>query len=295
MLLPCRRVAVFAAAIGTALLFAPSVRAQVYRYPQKQVINLPTFKTTGEYVGMQGSYMKCILDGTPVLVQFVNQKSKVKVTGTATSDFLAPGMYVRFTGTFDRHGKGTDPIKDFVIFTPDADNQIGAIEAGGGSSSLFSDPTPTTTTKEKKGPQPQTSTYTVSGRITTLHRDQMMVAAGGKMKYRFQVAPDATVKLDSSDPSWASQGDKVTISGAKLGNNRVVGVDVSIELSKPLEPKKKTHGYHAAEKSTPATIDKLSTDKTSTDKPTTDKSTDKSPPTDKPADPNAAPGTAAGK
>ena len=297
MFLPYRKIAIFAAAIGAALLFVPSARAQYLYRPKQQVINLPTFKTTGEYVGMQGGYMKCILDGTPVIVQFVNQKSKVKVTGTATPDFMAQGMYVRFTGTFDRHGKGTDPIKEFTLFTPDADNQIGAVEAGGSSSSLFSEPAPTAT-KEKKAPPAQTATYTISGNIVSVHKNQMIVSAGSRTKYRFEVAPDATVKVDVSYPSWASQGDKVTISGAKLGNGRVVGVDVAIELSKPLEPKKKTHGYHATEKSSTSTVDKATPDKAAADKPATvgtaPATAGNVPATDKPADPNAAPGAAQG-
>jgi hypothetical protein len=275
MVIRTPRLAILAASFGAALLLAPLAHAQYYRVQPKQVINLPTFKTTGEYVGMQGQYMKCILDGSPVIVQFVNQQSKVKVTGTATPDFLAPNMYVRFTGTFDRHGKGSDPIKDFVIFTPDANNQVGIVEAGGGGSSLFADSTPQT---KPKGPPPQTATYTISGKITKVNKTQMFVVAG-KTKVHFEVAPDATVKLDSSDPSWASQGDKVTISGAKLGNGRVIGVDVAIELSKPLvEPKKKSHGYHPADKST---ADKTTTNTNST----TDKST-----TDKPVNPPAAAG-----
>ncbi|HEX3997710.1 MAG TPA: hypothetical protein VHX65_04070 [Pirellulales bacterium] len=253
------------------LLFAPAARAQLQPglQPGQRVINLPTFKTTGEYVGMSGGYMKAILDGTQVIVQFDAQKSKVKVTGRATADFLAPGMYVQFKGTFDRFGKGTEPIKDFVIFSPDANNQPGAYEAGGGNA--FDEPAP-----RKKGPHPKTTEYSCAGRITAAHKNIINVNCGN-LKVKAEVAPDAKVKLDASDPSWASPGDKLTISGAKLGGDRVLGIDVAIELARPLEPKKK-HGTHLAatsteEKSTEKTTDKNAkpADKTDKDKPKTDK------------------------
>lgn len=270
-----RQFAAFAVACGAFSIVAPPARAQVLG--QQRTVNLPAFKSTGEFVGMSGNYMKCVLDGQPVYVQF-DQQSKVKVTGTATVDFLAPKMYVQFKGTFDRHGKGAEPIKEFTIFTPDSNNPIGAVEAGGGSA--FEEPA-----AKKKGPQPATTDYAISGQITSMHNGLMFVNCG-KMKVKAEIAPDATVKLDSSDPSWASSGDKVSIDGGKIAPGRVLGRDVTIELARPLEAKKKTHAYHATDKTTTAT-DK-STDKT-TDK-STDKSTDKA--TGKPADKSTDKGAA---
>lgn len=219
---------------------------------QTRVINLPTFKTTGEYIGMVGRYMKVTLDGEVVMVQFDAQQSKIKVTGTAVPEYLAPGMCVKFKGTFDRHGKATEPIKEFTLFTPTANDTLGAYDNSGGDA--FSQSSPT----QKKGPKPTTSPYSISGKITSVHKDQIFVNCGN-MKVKADVAPDATVKLDTTDPSWASQGDKVTIQGAKLGGGRVIGIDVAIELAKPLEPKKKNYGNHVIERTNLA--DKGTTDK----------------------------------
>ena len=232
-------------------LFASAVQAQQL-YPQRpnqpQVITYPVFHNKiGEYAGMQGSYMKCILDGTQVMVQF-QKTSKVKVTGMATADALAPGMFVQFQGTFNRFGKGMDPIKDVVIYAPDATTQPGAYAAGG---SVLDEPT----SSKKKGPVPATSTYQISGKITSAHKNTIHVDCGN-MKVKADIAPDATVKLDTSDLSWASPGDKINITGAILGPARALCVEATIELAAPIAGKKKSHPAHVAEKTADKTVDK---------------------------------------
>jgi hypothetical protein len=120
------------------------------------------------------------------------------------------------------------------------------------------------------------------------------------MKVKADVAPDATVKLEASDLSWASSGDKLTITGGILGPGRAICTEATIQLAAPLTGKKKSHFYHAAEKSADKVADKpaKSTDKTDkaadkSDKTTDkgDKATDKS--NDKTAKADAAPGKAA--
>jgi hypothetical protein len=244
---------------GMLLLLAQAAQAQYLQPAQPKIVTLKNFSTKGEYVGMSGGYMKCILDGTPVTVQFDPTKSKIKVTGTAMADYLGPGMYVQFKGTFNRFGKGTEPIKEVQIFTPDANNSVGAFSSAGNAFDESS------SAGKKKGPAAATTMYQIAGKITAAHKilDKIaiIVDCGTGTKYKAEIAPDATVKLDSSDPaSWASQGDKVTISGAILGPGRALGLNVSIELANPLTGKKKSHGGRIV-------ADKLDkTDKAKTDK-----------------------------
>jgi hypothetical protein len=277
MLTRSRRIAAFAFGCGMILLLAPAAQAQLYpqRTNQPQIITLQRFPTkTGEYLGMSGGYMACMLDGAKVMVQF-DKNSKLKVTGMATPDALATGMYVQFKGTFDRHGKTTEPIKDVVIYTPDARNQPGAFEAGNGGA------LEERAAGKKKGPVPATTMYQISGKITAVHRNTVSVDCGN-LKVKAEIAPDAAVKLESSDPALASAGDKISISGIILpAPGRALCSDAVIELATPLTGKKKSHVAKVADKVADKTT--KTTDKT-TDKP--DKAVDKT--TDKPAKGDAA-------
>lgn len=259
-----RRLVACMVGCGVISLLAPMASAQQAGQPKP----LPKdFDTKGEFEGMAGNYMKCILDRNPTYVRF-DQKSVVKVTGTATPDFLDKGMFVQFKGTFDRHGKGTEPIKEFVIFTPDANNAVGAVESGSGNAFEESG------AGKKKGPPPATVTYDVAGRITSAHNNLLFLDCGNK-KLRAEVAPDATVKLAASDPSWASPGDLVKIKGSvdQPAHGVALAKEVSIQLSQQLVPRKKGHLAKVVEKPTDKTADKPADtkDKKGADPKATDK------------------------
>jgi hypothetical protein len=263
-----RRIVAFAFGCGMISLATAALAQQA-----QQPTPLPKdFDVKGEFEGLSGNYMKCILNGNPMLVHF-DDKSKIKVTGTATADFINKGLFVRFKGTFDRHGKGTEPIKEFVIFTPDADNSVGAVESGG--SNAFDEPTP----GKKKGPPPPTAMYEVAGRITAAHLNLITVDCGN-MKIRAEVAPDATVKLDSSDLSWASSGDLAKVKGSvdQPPHGTAIASEVSIELSTPLAPRKKGHLAKVADKTADKSSDKTADTK---DKKAGDKAAEAKKPDDK--------------
>ena len=265
MMTKFRGIAAFVFGCGMISLFAHAALAQ-------KATPLPKdFDVKGEYVGMRGGYMQCILNGNPTLVRF-DQKSKVKVTGTATADFLDKGMFVQFKGTFDRHGKGMEPIKEFVIFTPGPNNPTGAFADGGVGANAFEEQQNAT---KKKGPPPATSMYEIAGRITAAHNNLLSIDCGN-MKVRAEVAPDAKVKLEAADPSWASPGDIVKVNGSVDQPPRGVALakDVSINLANQLAPRRRAHPAAVAEKTTSKTIDK-NTDKSAKTADKTDKTTDK--------------------
>ncbi len=115
-------------------------------------------------------------------------KAMVKVSGSATTEFLAPGIFVRFKGDFDKRGKATEEVKDMEIFTPDAKNPVGALAAGG----AFEEP--------KKGAGPAAAatptSLSVAGRITAVKKNNITVACGN-MTVKADVAADATIKSKS--------------------------------------------------------------------------------------------------
>ena len=280
-----RQFVVFAFGCGLISLVAPMASAQ-----QAQPKPLPKdFDVKGEYDGIQGSYMICILNGNRTLVRF-DQKSKIKVTGTATVDFLEKGLFVRFKGVFDRKGKSTEPIKEIVIFTPGPDTVLAAEEGGAGNA--FDETGP-----KKKAPPSATVAYDVAGRITAAHNNLLSIDCGRK-KLRAEVAPDAKVTLDATDPTlFASSGDIVKIKGTmdQPPHNVALALDVSIKLATQLAPRKKHSvkvadktGGKVADKTTDKTGDKT-TDKTGKGDATSDKDDKKG------ADPKAGDGKAIDK
>jgi hypothetical protein len=246
-----RRIAAFVFGCGMIAMFAPAARAQ-------QATPLPKDfdKVKGEFESIAGNGMICVLNGNRMFVRF-DKKSKVYVTGTATVDALEKGMFVKFSATLDRHGKGTEPIKALVIFTPDADHPVGVILTGSGPTNAFEESNPT----KKKGPPPLISMYDVAGRILVIHNNLLTVDCDGK-KVRVEVAPDATVKLDATDPFWASSGDIITIKGSvdQPPHGVVLAENVYIKLANPLVSRRKGHGTKVVDK----VVDKTtkSTDKT---------------------------------
>ena len=204
----------------------------------------------GEFEAASGGVMKAVLDGKPWYLK-LDKGATIKIDGTATADFLAPGIFVRFKADLDKRGKAAAPVTELDVFTPDAKNPVGAMTAGG----AFAD-------SPKKGPASATPvSYTVAGRISAMHKGSMTVACGN-MTVKADVAPEATIKVEVADPTWAATGDKIEVKGYFLREGYGMVTDMVVDIANPLTgPRKKG-------------VKKPDPDKSTTDK-TTDKSTDK--------------------
>ncbi len=267
------------AAIAALMSSAPSrANAQAYggtrvvqQQPQQQKQEL---HGKGEFDAVGNGGLIAELDGARWLLKF-EQKPKVIVSGTATVEALAPGMFVKFKGEFDKKGKASAEINDLEIFTPNEKEPLGATPSG---ASPFDSPMP------KKGPATTPTAYDIAGRITSIKKNSITVACPG-MTVHGDLAPEAAITVNVADLTFASPGDKIEVRGwyAKGQEGRGYATEVQVQLSNQLTGPKK-RGAHPAAKTGDKTADKA-TDK-SGDADAGDK-------TKKPADSKTAAGKAA--
>ena len=249
-----RSVQVFLGGSGlmvAALLWPVAAFAQAY--PSVQQPTKQDFHASGEYEGASNGLIKAVLDGKPWLLKG-DKAVKLHVTGSATADFLHPGLFVQFKAEVDRRGKASAPITDLVIFTPDQLHPIGATSSGNG----FEDP--------GKKPANATTAYDFAGRITGMNKTGTTINCGN-ITVKAEIAPEAAIKIDSQDPSFASSGDKIAVKGWYQREGYGVVSEVTIELANPLiGPKKKTHAVaKPADKSDTATTPDTKKDTTKPD------------------------------
>ena len=260
-------------ALPTALL-VPSVAAAqgIYGKPkpnqqqqQQQQQAHQELHGKGELEAVGAAGFAAVLDGQPWKVAFEPKKQlKIEVTGSATPEFLMPGMFVKFKGDFDKKGKATADVKELEIFTPNEKELPGATKSGG----AFEAAAP-----QKGPPSNLPTTYEIAGRITGMKKGTMIVSCPN-LTVHADVAPDATIKVSVADLSLASAGDKIEVKGWYLKGKEGYGYanEVSVQLANPLSgPKKKpTHLAKATDKTadkSPAGGDAASLDDKKTDKP----------------------------
>ncbi len=213
-----------------AVLLSPAV-VFAQAYPAVQQPKKQDFHASGEYEGASNGLIKAVLDGKPWLLKG-DKDVKLHMTGSATADYLHPGLFVKFKAEVDRRGKATAPITDLVIFTPDQKNPIGATTAGNG----FDE-------QNKKAPN-ATTAYDCAGRITGMNKTGTTINCGN-ITVKAEIAPEATIKIDIQDLQQVqpSSGDKIAVKGWFQREGQGVVNEVTIELANPLTgPKKKTHG-----------------------------------------------------
>jgi hypothetical protein len=227
------------------------------------------FNGKGEFDALLGSAgFVAELDGTRVTLAFEPKgKPKIEVTGTAMPDSLAPGMYVKFKGDFDKKGEGKGAVKELEIFTPNEKEPLAATPASGAVDVSAS----------KKGPASTfPTTYDIAGRISGTKNGAIIVSCPG-LTVHAVVAEDATIKVNVADLRFASAGDKVEVhgwAGNMKGRPVAYATEVKVQMANPLSgtgPKKKpTHLAKATDKTadkSPAGGDAASPDDKKTDKP----------------------------
>jgi hypothetical protein len=243
---------------GLVLIAAPSFAlAQINPYSrqpkgqlqqqqqQQQQQAHQEFHSKGEFDTLVGSGgFVAELDGNRVTLAFEPKgKPKIEVTGTATADFLAPGMFVKFKGDFKKNGDGTGEVKDLEIFTPSDKEPLAATPAGGAVD---------VSTSKKGGPSNFPTTYDIAGHITGAKNGTITVSCPG-LTVHAVVAQDATIKVNVADLRFARSGDKVEVhgwAGNMKGRAVAYATEVKVQSANPLSgpPKKGTHPAKTADK-----------------------------------------------
>ena len=230
-------VAAIAASFATSTAFGQ--RYGVGAAPQPQIPK-EDFSGKGELEAVRRTGIAAVLDGKPWLLQF-DPKIKVSVSGSATGDGLAPGMFVKFHAEVDKKGKISDEISDLEIFTPSDKNPLGATAAG----NAFD------TSGPKKGPAATPSSYDIAGKITGLKKGAITVFCPG-LTVHGQLSSDPKVTVNAADLSLASPGDKITVKGwhfkGQEGKGYATEIDVQMANALSGPAKRGAHATKAADK-----------------------------------------------
>ena len=133
---------------------------------------------------------------------------KIVVTGSAKPSWLKPGMFVKFTATFDEKGIGQQAINQLQIFTPSEKDPLGAYRAAGGNAgNLFDDEKPA---GAKPKPQKATARFDVAGQLRGVRDGVLYVNAGGAA-LRVPVSEKCTISVAINGFQLCRVGDSVTL------------------------------------------------------------------------------------
>jgi hypothetical protein len=217
-----RLVVVLVAACGVGVATVEALAQK----KEKPKIEWEDWSGEGTVVGIRGNALGMMLKGEQ-WVGVVTPVAKVSVTGMADKDVLRPGMVVRLSAEFDRKSNTTiEPVKELEIVTPRPGDRTGIInedEIGGKS----------------KGLPPPTLKLQIFDTISNVKDNTLTFK-----RYKVELAPDVSIKVDVGNASVLSQGDEVTkVKGKRIKGTKgqlMIG-ELEAKLMKPLSaPKRRT-------------------------------------------------------
>ncbi len=152
---------------------------------------------------------------------------KIEVTGNADPSFLKPDMLVRFNAAFDKKGNATGPINELEIISPQAAMS-------------------TTSVKNEMKVGEAVPNGEMTGHIKSIKNNHFSVQ-NTNGTFSADLAPNAVVKVNVSEPQLAQAGDKVDVKGYYSQQGVAIAQEMHITLSNTLgEPVKKKTGTKAA-------------------------------------------------
>ncbi|MGA2031234.1 MAG: hypothetical protein ABSG68_03170 [Thermoguttaceae bacterium] len=214
--------------------------------------------------------------GQPLMVM-IQPATEVHFTGTASVDYLKPGMYVEFVAELDEKGAGKTKVKAVAVIGPTQEVGIlppeaagagrksaaggegfgaagGAAPGGGAAAGGFDAPLAPagggdvaggkhrvggTARKTTGAGGALAGTHTVRGKVTKFHESHLTVKADRKV-VNVELAAEPEISVDSSDYSMAARGDKVSLKGFEMPDKRFVQAkSVTIEAAQTLSGAKK--------------------------------------------------------
>ena len=184
-------------------------------------------------VGLKGKIQEIsnnligIADSTskPILVELL-PGTEIKVEGTATPDFLTPGLYVEFAADMTRQGVLQAPLEEITIC--DVTDQM---------PTTFKPDDPTKPLPKEKD---AVAKYFVRGLIRTNKNGKLMISSPGG-SVRGELSPTAKVKVAVQHLDWVQPKDDILIEAGVEGEDaaHVKAYRVKITMLNPLEGAKK--------------------------------------------------------
>jgi hypothetical protein len=240
------------------LLLTVAFAADVQAFPR---LRRPQIKT--DPVSIDGTIERI----TPTMIQAVDGKdqkswivasqrtTKILVKGSATLDFLKPGMIVEFHGQPDAKGVIKDKISDLTIVTPATEVVPAAGEGGSGKTKPAGKEKPAA---KEKPTEPAGGSGSMVGQIRARHNRSLSIHVGNKLT-QIELTEDPKINVAVDNAAWATRGDKIVVKGKMVhGNPGFCEADeVTITLVEPLIGSKKKvtppkNGAASPEKATSA-------------------------------------------
>ena len=145
---------------------------------------------------------------------------KIVVTGSAKPSWLKPGMFVKFTATFDEKGIGQQAINDLQVFIPSKEDPPGAFRAAGGNAgNLFDDKKPP---GSKPKTQKATARFDIAGQLRGMRDGVIYVNAGGAA-LRVPLAEKCTIRVAINGFQFGRIGDSVTLDAWYFTPQKLLG------------------------------------------------------------------------
>jgi len=167
----------------------------------------------------------------------LQQQTKVEVSGTATPEFLRPGLFVQFRAEFDKQYVAKDKVKELSVIMPTRDKPPGmwTEQAAGAEGERFGagvEPGPKK--PGKPGPAATYTAYSVTARITAA-RGERLTLSTGDANLSIEVSDTAKIEVKLPDLSLARQGDAIKVKGQMLPGRPGLGeaTDVKVTAAQP--------------------------------------------------------------
>lgn len=200
------------------LTFTPRVVAALFAVAAAAFTTSPAFaqndredlETIGRVMGMQGNMLQVeARDGVVWLVQMPNQMRNVTYRNTAGVKFLGPGVFVNFTGKFDKRGKMEGAVSTLKVFTPSSPDQLGVFPdalgaIGTGFGAAPGQPQPVAAEDAAKS-------YQVSGRISKVARNGDLVIQAGQASVTVPVDPKVQIDIEIDTLELMRPGDTINL------------------------------------------------------------------------------------
>jgi hypothetical protein len=190
---------------------------------------------TGKLKGLAPRVLQVESDkGERWLVAVEARPQEVSFQGSATPDFLRPGMLVQFRASIDKKGEAQDEIGEIKVVTQRMGIQLGLQADGGVAGGGLFESNDDDGNKKKKKVRGDASPFLVTGTLRSIKDGKMYVAAGPTVKA--ELSDNCQVSLDISDFSLAREGDNVEIEGWRYVNqsNQIYARRLTITADKPL-------------------------------------------------------------
>jgi hypothetical protein len=180
--------------------------------------------------------------------------TKVHITGTTTADKLRAGLIVEVTADIDDHGAIHGKVPALTVTSLSQDKEIGFFPTGdakddgvvdgfaaddktkskdAGKPPAKSGKRPPRTAKTGPRTRPA-GTYRIVGRLTIARNGSFSIQVE-RGALPFDLASDAKIDIDASDPSFIALGNEITVKGFQVPNQpgTLRAADIQVKLPEP--------------------------------------------------------------